>query len=95
MSTSTFASVIVPASSQADAQAALGEGFFVAPLSSDGSLPATHYVSSGWFLDSELELICNEASWEKVVKFGDVAAALASLSLTGVTEEQGEGNGGS
>lgn len=78
---STFASVFVTAADQAAAQADLGEGYFTAPLSPTGEEPATHYWSTGYWLDSELDLICNDVTWPRTVKFGDAQAALASMGL--------------
>lgn len=80
MSNSTFATVIIPAGAQAAAQADL-PGHFDAAYTTDptGAQPVTHYVSSGWWLDTELDFIVNTAAWPKVVKFGDVQAALDVL----------------
>ena len=86
MSNSTFANVFVAAADQEQAQADMGEGYFTAPLSADGSAPATHYWSTGWWFDSELDFIVNEATWPKTVKFGDASQALASMGLMPVVE---------
>jgi len=80
----TFASVFVPAADQAAAQADMGEGFFTAALSADGSEPATYYWSSGYFESSELDHIVNEATWAHTVKFDDVNTALAAMGLQAV-----------
>ena len=80
MTSSTFSTIAVPADAQAAAQADM-PGFFTAPYSADGREPATHYVSSGYFLDSELDFIVNDATWKKKVKFGDASQALADLGL--------------
>ena len=77
----TFASVFVPAADQAAAQADMGEGFFTAALSADGSEPATYYWSSGYFESSELDHIVNEATWAHTVKFDDANTALAAMGL--------------
>ena len=77
----TFASVFISAADQAAAQADIGEGFFTAALSADGSEPATHFWSSGYFESSELDHIVNEATWAYTVKFGDAQAALESMGL--------------
>jgi hypothetical protein len=87
MSQSTFASCFVEAQYQAAAQQDLGEGYFTAPLSADGTAPATHYWSTGYWLDSQLDFIVNEATWPKTVKFGDAQAALASMGLMPVVED--------
>jgi hypothetical protein len=91
MSTSTFASVFIASEDQPAAQADLGEGYFTAPLSADGTAPATHYWSTGYWLDTELDFIVNEATWPKTVKFGDAQAALESMGLQACTPpEQSE-----
>ena len=82
----TFASVIIPAEEQAAAQAELGEGFFTAPLSADGSMPATHFWSSGLFHSTELNTIVNSVAWAKVVGFTDPAAFLAEQGLQPAVE---------
>lgn len=87
MTNSTFATVIVSAADQQAAQADF-PGMFTAAYSDNRDAPevATHYVSSGWFYDAELDQIVNEAKWPRVVKFGDALAALASLGLVQVRE---------
>jgi hypothetical protein len=85
---STFSSVFILAADQEQAQQDLGEGYFTAPLSADGTAPATHYWSTGYWLDSQLDFIVNEATWPKTVKFGDAQAALASMGLMPVVEAQ-------
>lgn len=87
MSTSTFANVFVPAADQAAAQADMGDGFFTAPLSADGAAPATYYWSTGYFLDTELDHIVNEATWAHTVKFGDAQQALVDMGLQPVAEQ--------
>ena len=83
--TSTFATVIIPAESQAAAQADL-PGHFTAAYAADSTGPATHYVSRGFFFNTELDFVCNEVTWPKVVKFGDASAALAELGIVPVVE---------
>ena len=83
--TSTFATVVIPSESQAAAQADL-PGHFTAAYAADAAGPATHYVSSGHFFNTELDMIVNEAEWPKVVKFGDASAALAELGIVPVVE---------
>ena len=78
---STFASVFVEAAHQAEAQAGLGEGYFTAPLSADGSEPATHYWSTGYWFNDELDRIVNDVTWPRVVRFGDAQTALADMGL--------------
>ena len=84
----TFSSVIIKSADQADAQADLGEGFFVTALSADGTEPATHYMSSGPFDNTELNLIVNTATWPSKVYFGqDWQAALDAEGLKLVVPE--------
>ena len=83
--TSTFATVIIPAKSQAAAQADL-PGHLTSAYAADAAGPATHYVSSGFFFNTELDMIVNEAEWPKQVRFGDAAVALADLGLVPVVE---------
>ena len=83
--TSTFATVIVAAADQAAAQADL-PGHFTAAYAADSTGPATHYVSTGHFFNAELDMIVNEATWQKVVRFGDAGTALAGLGLVPVVE---------
>lgn len=64
------ATVIVPAASVEAARALIGDTFFRTGLSSDGNSPATHHVSSGFFLESELETILN-SEIEKTVTYGE------------------------
>ena len=55
-------------------------GFFSAELSETGDAPATHYMSSGYWHANELEALVNGVT-PRVVKFGDVQAAMISLGL--------------
>lgn len=86
--TSTFATVIVAAADQAAAQANL-PGHFTAAYAADSTGPATHYVSSGFFFDAELDMIVNEAEWPKRVRFGDAVVVLADLGLVPVLDPSG------
>lgn len=83
---STFASIFVIADNQEAAQSELGTGFFTTPLSETGQAPATHYWSTGYFLDSELDTVVNDSTWLLRVKFGDAQAALNSMKLLPVCE---------
>ena len=67
-------------------------GFFSAELSETGDAPATHYMSSGYWHANELEAMVNGVT-PRVVKFGDVQAAITSMGLRSVTPaEQQLGN---
>lgn len=82
---STAATVIISVADQAAAQADL-PGHFILGHYEDvpGADPtvATHYVDSGWWYDSELDLIVNTVKWPRTVRFGmDASAALAEMNL--------------
>jgi hypothetical protein len=85
MTASTFATVIITAATQQAAQADF-PGMFTAGYTNNPGQPelATHYVSSGWFFDAELDEIVNDVTWPRTVKFGDAQAALASMGLVPV-----------
>lgn len=84
----TFATVIIPAEVQQEAQADLGAGFFEVPLSVNGSLPATNFMSSGPFNNEEIQAIVNDAAWPNKVYFGqDWQAAVASEGLQTIQPE--------
>ena len=85
--TSTQATIIIPAESIEAARADM-PGSFTAEYTTDaaGAAPATHYVGSGHFLDTELDFIVNEATWPRTVRFGDAGAALAELGLVPVVD---------
>lgn len=90
---STYATVIVTDVNKQPAQSDMGEGFFTTPLSSTGELPATHWMSSGWFLNEELDRICNIGegafSWPYQISFGDDwQATLDYLGLQLVQEPE-------
>ena len=82
---STAATVIIAAADQAAAQADL-PGHFILGYYEDvpGADPtvATHYVDSGWWYDSELDMIVNNVTWPRTVRFGmDASAVLADMNL--------------
>lgn len=80
----TYATMIVADADKAQAQADMGDGFFLFPLSADGSAPATHWMSSGPFNNSELEA---EHSWPRIVVYGeDWQAAIVQENLQPVIE---------
>ena len=85
--TSTQATIIIPAAAIEAARTDM-PGSFSAAYTTDttGAPPATHYVGSGHFLDTELDFIVNEATWPRTVRFGDASAALAELGIVPVVE---------
>lgn len=85
--TSTFATIITPAAAIEAARADMPDSFSAAyTTDTTGAPPASHYVGSGHFFNTELDFIVNEATWPRTVRFGDAAAALAELGLVPVVE---------
>jgi hypothetical protein len=82
---STFATAVINAEDQAQAQADFPE-HFTAPYSESGEAPATHYVDSGFWFDDELTKLVNETAWPRQVFFGDAQAAIDSLGLKHIQE---------
>jgi len=83
---STYATVIITDANKQQAQSDMGDGLFNVPLSSTGELPATNWMSSGWFFNEELDRICNIGegafTWPYQISFGDDwQAALDYLGL--------------
>jgi hypothetical protein len=77
---STLATVIVLAADQAAAQADFPE-YFTAPASAEGTAPATHYLTNGYFEDSELDTICNDVTWPRKVYFGPLDVGLQKAGV--------------
>ena len=88
--TSTQATIIIPAAAIEAARADM-PGSFTAAYTTDsaGAAPATHYVGSGFFFNTELDFIVNEATWPRTVRFGDAGTALAGLGLVPVLDPSG------
>jgi nicotinamidase-related amidase len=85
---STYATVVIEAKYQSAAQEDTTDQHFIVGYSSDGNLPVTNYVDSGWWLNEELDTIVNDATWPKQVFFGnDLQSVLADLGLTLVNVE--------
>lgn len=65
----------------------MGDGFFTTGLSAAGEAPATNFMSSGPFDNSELDAIVNTHTWPKKMYFGqDWQAAAAAEGLQIVQE---------
>ena len=77
--TSTKATLIVPASAIDACKADFNGLVFNEYENASNEL---FYVTSGWFFDTELDFIANEAEWKKKLKFGEVEQILAELGLT-------------
>jgi hypothetical protein len=84
----TEATVVIKAVDQAAAQQDLGEGMFTSgyyeAVEGADFETATHYVSSGFWMNTELDFIVNSSTWGKLVKFGNAQAVLAELNLIAV-----------
>ena len=78
---STNVTIIIAAEDQAAAQADLGPDFFIAPASPSGVAPATHFFSSGWFLNTEIDRITDVVTWKKKIRSPDWQVALAGEGL--------------
>jgi hypothetical protein len=83
---STLATVIVLAADQAVAQVDFPE-YFTAPASAEGTAPATHYLTNGYFEDSELDRICNDVTWPRKVYFGPLDVGLQKAGLMLMQQE--------
>jgi hypothetical protein len=89
MSHSTQATTIILDADKAQAQADLSTYQFTTPLSETGEAPATHWMSSGWWYDDELDNICNVFTWPKQIYFGsDWQAAIEKAGLMVVVPEE-------
>lgn len=62
----TFASVLITADNQAAVQELVGDGYFTAGYSADGSVPATHYLSTGAFDNIILKHITTSKLFEQI-----------------------------
>ena len=83
---STLATVVIAAADQAAAQADFPD-YFTAPASADGAAPATHYLTNGYFDDTELDRICNDVAWIRWIYFGSLDVTLAKAKLALVQPE--------
>lgn len=87
MSEYVYSTVIVTDQSAAKADF---PNYFNTGASADG-ITATHWFTSGPFDSSELEAICNSATWQKKVYFGqDWQSALSAEGLQIITPVQPE-----
>ena len=80
----TYATIVIGNEDREQAQADLGSGFFNTGLSQSGEAPATHWLSSGPFDNTELNIIVNKMkpvttetgttyepiTWNYVISFG-------------------------
>jgi hypothetical protein len=84
---STLATVIILAADKSNAQLDF-PFYFTAPASADGTLPVTHYLTNGYFEDTELDTICNDSTWPRKVYFGALEVSLQKAGLMLVQEVQ-------
>ncbi len=82
--TSTKATLIVPASAIDACKLDFNGLVFTEYENANGEL---FYVTSGWFFDTELDFIANEAEWKKKLKFGELEQILAGLGLAILVKE--------
>lgn len=88
MSGFTYASVIIADADVAAAKEHFGEGYFSVPLSTDGVAPATHWMGSGPWDNTELDYVVNESNWSVKMRFGaDWQAALGAFNLKVIVPE--------
>lgn len=66
----TYATLICSSEDQQAAKDLLSQDYFNLGLSTDGSAPATHYVSSGPFSNEELNTAMNQIVTPFWVQFG-------------------------
>ena len=66
----TFATLVVSAEHQLAAKELLSSDYFNLGLSSDGTSPATHYITSGPFDNTELNKALNQSLVQFWVSFG-------------------------
>jgi hypothetical protein len=79
----TFASVLCSAANQTALQELVGEGYFNAGFSADGTAPATRYISTGPFDNAVLTQIIDSKLFD-LVSFG---METDTFGLVAVTEE--------
>jgi hypothetical protein len=82
----TFASVLCSADDQTALQEIVGDGYFTAGYSEDGTAPATHYISSGPFDNAVLTQIMDSKLFD-LVSFGMETDTFGLLPITETTEE--------
>ena len=82
MSGFTYASAIILDAEVEAAREHFGPGYFPVPLSEDGSEPATFWMGTGAWDNSELDYIVNESGWSVRIFFGqDWQSALNEAGL--------------
>ena len=85
---STNLTIIISAADQAAAQADTSVDYFIHGASPTGAEPATHYFSSGFFSNSEVDKINNVVTWDSMIRCPEWQMALAAEGLQAVVVEQ-------
>ena len=85
---STNLTLIISAADQAAAQADTSLDYFIHGASPTGAEPATHYFSSGFFSNSEVDQINNVVTWDSMIRCPEWQMALAAEGLQAVVVEQ-------
>ena len=85
---STNLTIIISAADQAAAQADTSLDYFIHGASPTGAEPATHYFSSGFFSNSEVDQINNVVTWDSMIRCPEWQMALAAEGLQAVVVEQ-------
>ena len=78
----TYAIVIIADADKSQAQSDKGTGYFIAPLSADGNLPVSAWMTCGPWGNDELQKIVNAVTWKRKMYFGtDWQSAIAAEGL--------------
>ena len=91
---STNLTIIISAADQAAAQADTSVDYFIHGASPTGAEPATHYFSSGFFSNDEVDKINNVVAWDSMIRCPEWQMALAAEGLQAVVVEQPVANQG-
>ena len=84
---STNLTIIIAAADQAAAQKDFPD-YFNAPASADGNAPASHYFTSGFFSNEEVDAINNLVAWDSMIRCPEWQVALAGEGLQMIVPEQ-------
>ena len=85
---STNLTIIISAADQAAAQADTSLDYFIHGASPTGAEPITHYFSSGFFSNEEVDKINNVVTWDSKIRCPEWQVALAGEGLQAVVVEQ-------
>ena len=82
---STDLTIIIAAADQAAAQADFPD-YFNTGASADGHAPASHFFTSGFFSNQEVDAINNLVTWDSMIRCPDWQSALAGEGLQMIVE---------